>query len=119
MLPAPLSQADRNHPQTLSRGGDPAPANAPRRGLQPVPWVFLEADLPRREGQDDQRAEQSQGEALGSVYQGCGAGGEPGRMKSHTAGREGRRGSEPREPAPGDPIIRWPEGGGELGRGLS
>lgn len=55
-------------PPNASRGGDPAPAIAPKRGLQPVPCIFLEADLPRRgEGQDDQRAEQSQGEALVNV----------------------------------------------------
>lgn len=55
-------------PPNASEGGDPAPALAPRRGLQPIPCVFLEADLPwRGEGQDDQHAEQRQGEALVSV----------------------------------------------------
>ena len=52
-------------PPNFSQGGDPALALAPRRGLQPVPCVFLEANLPWcGEGQDDQRAEQGQGEAL-------------------------------------------------------
>ena len=97
MLAAPLSRVDRSHPPNARRGGDPAPAIAlPGRGRSLYLVYFWN---PISRGADRGRmtsTESSVRVKCWSAYQGCGAGGAPGRRKSHTRGREGRRGSEPR-----------------------
>lgn len=101
MLPAPVSQADRNHPQTPAEVGT-QPQPSPPGGVCSLYLVYFWKPISRGVERGRMTSAQSRVRVKRwSVYQGCGAGGEPGRMKSHTAGREGRRGSEPREPAPG------------------
>lgn len=101
MLAAPLSQVDRNHPQSPAKVGTQPQLLPPEGVCSPYLVCFWK---PISRGVERGRMTIAQSRVRvkrSSVYQGWGAGGAPGRRKSHTAGREGRRGSEPREPTPG------------------
>ena len=114
---SPIPSGQRPPPNT-SQGGDPAPALAPRRGLQPVPCVFLEANLPWcGEGQDDQRAEQGQGEALIGVPGLWGWRGARQEEVPHCGEGGKERQRPPRAHPRVTPLLDGPSGGGELGRG--
>ena len=101
MLAAPLSQADRNHPQTPAKVGT-QPQPSPPGGVCSPYLVYFWKLISRGAERGRMTSTQSSVRVKRwSVYQGCGTGGVLGRMKSHTAESKGRRGSEPREPAPG------------------
>lgn len=94
MLTAPLPEEDRNPPTpNVNYGGDPKllpyqePCSSP---YLVVFWklISLGADRGRMTSMESRVKVKRW-----SVYQGCGAGGVPGRRKSHTAGRRKEAGA--------------------------
>lgn len=94
------------------------PQPLPQEGSAACTLCISEADLPRRAGQDDQRAEQSQGEALVSAIR-LRPGGSRQDEVPHCREGEGRRRAGPESLPQGDPLLDGPEWRGRIRAGLS